>query len=597
MLITHCQFLSSMKLSPALRTRLGRQRPPGSVASVHARHPLFKTPTPLYGERSLSRTQTLLDHNGCTANSSDVYVQNGQLESSATVSPWSEEEPQGSVFNWFQQWYPVAIVRDLDPKVPKAFSLLGLALVIWKDAPPAGKEEKADSALSQWRVMEDRCPHRLAPLSEGRIEESSGNLMCAYHGWQFNGEGRCASIPQLDAPSQEAACRSPRSCVSSYPCQVRHGLLWVFADSTPRGWEMSKQQPPAVCPELEDPGGSWSQLGGEWFARDLPYGWDTLMENLFDPAHIPFAHHGVMGEARRELAQPLQMTVEEDVSVQGGFRITRDSAPFRTDHPSFTDNSFVPPALYRSKSTMKSGRTLLLQFYGTPIGGGRVRLFAAFIGNFSLPAPLRALGPLTEFLGHMSQNTILDSDNYVLHVQERRLRDDLRWRTYQRWAQASMSDAADAVGSGVSGPVQSWRQAYFLPAGADVGVRLMRRWFGEAAACSVPGGPRGSNDPGPVLPREVAMERYHSHVKGCRTCSRALAASRVAEGFLLWLSAVLGAAAVVGAALASAGTSDDAPMWAAGGLALSAVLAVLRAALSRFIQNTFYFQDYVHAHK
>ena len=32
------------------------------------------------------------------------------------------------------------------------------------------------------RCFEDRCPHRLAPLSEGRIEPTDGSLFCNYHG-------------------------------------------------------------------------------------------------------------------------------------------------------------------------------------------------------------------------------------------------------------------------------------------------------------------------------------------------------------------------------------------------------------------------------
>ena len=30
--------------------------------------------------------------------------------------------------------------------------------------------------------------------------------------------------------------------------------------------------------------------------RDLPYGHDVLFENLLDPAHVPWAHHGVQGD-------------------------------------------------------------------------------------------------------------------------------------------------------------------------------------------------------------------------------------------------------------------------------------------------------------
>ena len=59
------------------------------------------------------------------------------------------------------------------------------------------------------RCFEDRCPHRLAPLSEGRIEPSDGTLFCNYHGWRYDGSGACRGIPQLD-PAQSHVMSSPR---------------------------------------------------------------------------------------------------------------------------------------------------------------------------------------------------------------------------------------------------------------------------------------------------------------------------------------------------------------------------------------------------
>lgn len=46
---------------------------------------------------------------------------------------------------------------------------------------------------------------------------------------------------------------------------------------------------------------------GAWVARDLEYGYDTLIENVVDPAHVPFAHHGV--QAKRSQAVPLNVSV------------------------------------------------------------------------------------------------------------------------------------------------------------------------------------------------------------------------------------------------------------------------------------------------
>lgn len=37
----------------------------------------------------------------------------------------------------------------------------------------------------------------------------------------------------------------------------------------------------------------------------------------FDPSHIPFAHHGIMGSASRDKAQPLAITTKVDVTAQG----------------------------------------------------------------------------------------------------------------------------------------------------------------------------------------------------------------------------------------------------------------------------------------
>ena len=67
-----------------------------------------------------------------------------------------------------------------------------------------------------------RCPHRLAPMSEGRIEPSDGTLMCSYHGWRFRGDGACVDIPQsLNAKANAAACSSSRACIKAHPVKVK----------------------------------------------------------------------------------------------------------------------------------------------------------------------------------------------------------------------------------------------------------------------------------------------------------------------------------------------------------------------------------------
>lgn len=120
--------------------------------------------------RNVSRKFELLI---CSAVASDVASE--QPESSET---------EGEKFDWYSEWYPVMPVCDLDKRVPIAKKVIGLDLVVWWD-----RNENA------WKVFDDSCPHRLAPLSEGRIDQW-GRLQCVYHGWCFNGSGDCKFIPQ-----------------------------------------------------------------------------------------------------------------------------------------------------------------------------------------------------------------------------------------------------------------------------------------------------------------------------------------------------------------------------------------------------------------
>lgn len=100
-------------------------------------------------------------------------------------------------FNWTTQWYPVAVINDLDENAPTPATILGRPLAIWWDR-----------SISKWQVYADQCPHRLAPLSEGSISEE-GHLRCSYHGWTFKGDsGQCTSIPQApkDGPPVSVHC-------------------------------------------------------------------------------------------------------------------------------------------------------------------------------------------------------------------------------------------------------------------------------------------------------------------------------------------------------------------------------------------------------
>lgn len=186
-----------------------------------------------------------------------------------------------------------------------------------------------------WRSFADRCPHRLVPLSEGRVEPS-GRIQCGYHGWEFDGAGACVRIPQLGKGLSEDSpqVRSQRACSTSYPTRVAQGLVWVFPHPDPIAASM---RPLPLIPELDDP----SFLDAtDFYVRDLPYSWDKLVENLVDPSHLPYAHHTLIKGADRDLALELDLAVVSSSPL--GFEARQKPYP---DRGGRYDLSFTAPTL------------------------------------------------------------------------------------------------------------------------------------------------------------------------------------------------------------------------------------------------------------
>lgn len=95
----------------------------------------------------------------------------------------------------------------------------------------------------QFRAVENRCLHRQIKLSIGEVEGCK--LVCAYHGWEYDGDGRVVGIPDLFGRKG-----LPKFGIGSYPVQVRYGLVWIF----PGNPELADERKIPEIPELEGPG-------------------------------------------------------------------------------------------------------------------------------------------------------------------------------------------------------------------------------------------------------------------------------------------------------------------------------------------------------
>ncbi len=472
-------------------------------------------------------------------------------------------------FQWTKQWYPIAVAEFLDPSRPHAVQLLGNDLVLWRDG------------TGQWRCFADACPHRLAPLSEGRVE-ADGTLLCAYHAWRFNAAGQCVRIPQsLDAATEATHCANPKSCAIAYPTQEQQGLVWVWAEPGAQAAVESQGRSPRLVPELEESSDRVVKLF--WNLRDLPYGWDFFMENVSDPAHVPVSHHGLVGD-RYEGAKYFDMLRLRELSTQEGFAFTiAPTAP----NIATAVNDFQPPCHMRIISTFKDGGKLILVLYATPTRPGWCRYIGCqvLVKNEAGKSPsglaFFAL-PMPAWLGHILASLFLHQDLVFLHYQEKQL------------ARQKQS---------------KWLNAVFTPNPQDKMVITFRQWLDKRAGGGIPWA-RGCN---PALPpaerdKRSLFDVWTMHTRDCQVCQNALktihrlqVTALIAAAACLIVAVLVDARAVavqtvINPAAVSASLWMTVPplgFWVALGGAIA--LAAGSYGLKKF-SRLFYVYEFEHAH-
>jgi phenylpropionate dioxygenase-like ring-hydroxylating dioxygenase large terminal subunit len=177
-------------------------------------------------------------------------------------------------------WYVAAWSDDLADG-----QLLGR--IILKE--PVVLYRKADGSIA---ALQDRCPHRFAPLSMGKIVKGD-RVQCPYHGLEFDASGACVLNPHgaKNIPS--------RARVRSYPATEKHKAIWIWMGK--RAPDHSKVPDFSVLddvPELHTT------------KRDkmtIKANYELIIDNLLDLSHTSYLHEGILGNAD---------TVESDITVE-----------------------------------------------------------------------------------------------------------------------------------------------------------------------------------------------------------------------------------------------------------------------------------------
>jgi phenylpropionate dioxygenase-like ring-hydroxylating dioxygenase large terminal subunit len=299
-------------------------------------------------------------------------------------------------------YHPLCFTKDIPLDKPVALKSFHKNLVLWRTIQQPDRIQ----------CTEDRCPHRSAQLSKGRLT-ADGTLSCGYHGWEFAMDGKCVRVPQLKENQ-----RIPRSCHLKPMIETLTYNEIVYADLN--GCTSD-------CPLNNGIHYEGTVNAANAFITDYlleaNYDFWIQLENLLDPAHIHFVHHGFQGDmSKAKYIRVVDLKIE-DTAI----------------HAVFThDDTLIPDIriTYRAPGTVDvsilntSGQTVRRNIiYTTPIVPGKCRVLFRDVAykdflvpeGWSLSQMLLGTGFIENTYQHVNETvveSIMEQDIAILESQQ-----------------------------------------------------------------------------------------------------------------------------------------------------------------------------------
>ncbi|MEV6948930.1 aromatic ring-hydroxylating dioxygenase subunit alpha [Streptomyces sp. NPDC051172] len=178
-------------------------------------------------------------------------------------------------------WHPVAQSEDIEAG-PLARTVLGTPIVVFRDS--AGNPA----------CLPDICPHRQAAMSRGTV--TAGRIACPYHGWEFDGTGRCMRVPS--AGPDDVIPTSAH--IQPYHARERYGLVWVALADPVADLPASPYDDDPRYRRLNTPVDVWQ------------VSCSRLVDNLMDISHFPYTHPATLGVGSEKVVPPYSMQMLPD---------------------------------------------------------------------------------------------------------------------------------------------------------------------------------------------------------------------------------------------------------------------------------------------
>jgi vanillate O-demethylase monooxygenase subunit len=224
-------------------------------------------------------------------------------------------------------WYVAAMSQEVDESQLFHRKIMGLSVLIYRDA--------EGSAVA----MQDRCPHRFAPLSLG--SRVGDDITCPYHGLRFNSAGACVHNPHGRGQLPKG------NVVRTFALLERHGFIWI--------WMSEEEADPDLLPDFSVMDhGHVNGIGHTYMHMKVDY--RLILDNVMDLSHVDYVH-GEMITTRGNLSPLIPDVMENEKEVSSRWEWTQTP-------PMMIFNDFLPrpsePAEHFIQVNWNAPATILL---------------------------------------------------------------------------------------------------------------------------------------------------------------------------------------------------------------------------------------------
>lgn len=236
-------------------------------------------------------------------------------------------------------------------------------------------------SLVFWRTKQgevycllDRCPHRGAKLSIGKIKNNC--IECPYHGFQFNKTGVCEYAPEFNKAI-------PGLKVQTFMVKEAMGMIWLFyGNETPPAFEYN------TLHQLHDSfSGKYCETSRVWQSH-ITY----CIENQLDYTHLPLVHKSTIGRGFKYPEVPQFDFSSECIAI------------------SFEERKNISEYFFPNTWVLNVSEKMKIVVYFSPIDETRTQLY------------LRAYNPILKFkLGGIFLAPIFNKLNMTILRQDQRV--------------------------------------------------------------------------------------------------------------------------------------------------------------------------------